>query len=276
MGGIMRKLAFVLFLSAAGCHPHVDVSGVAPASILAPTDKTLWLVTDSVRVGTILRTDPALWKQRGRAYFVKYSDFLVGRIPTDAPRSGMSESIQLNNSLDIGATIPFLKKTAPSVAASIDRSRSVDFKTDNTTIDQYTSLLQVQLALQTADNDKNRGREGNELLGVLNSAGKLAAEDAAKSHYWMVTKVYRAGTVTWKTDAGNTASISASCPGTDTNCTLAKASVGATAGNNSTGKDAIVFVQVKPVLYNMQRGTLYLADPDPNGQSPAPKVVAAS
>lgn len=262
-GGVkMRSIALAaLSVALTSCMGPYNV---APASATDSRSKSLWQSTGIITVGTIVQTDPAGWEGgKNLAQFRVLNSFLEGKIPSGVVHTG-DETITLTKKGDVTAAASLIGSLTAD--ASFKNAKTIELKTIGGTVTQYTTyddLLKVLKKFDCSGNDvaciAQRGPDGQTLYARLNEDGDKSKQDWKKASYWMVTKIYKAERVSWKNNSNRTFEISGACPksaeavGT---CSL-KAAVEKGANNEASNAQAIVFVQVVPVLKNSS-GVLYL------------------
>jgi hypothetical protein len=198
-------VAFVLFASVGNAQ---RLDHLSAASILSPTDKTLWLIPDQVEVGTVLITNPASWKQKGGAFFQPESDFLVGKIKTtQGPRT--TETLVLDKKFDLSAVLPILG----CIGGAFRSAKHISLNAVDQEITQGSTRLEVANALLNFDRRTSDPRETEraQLFANINRALNGAAMRSDQARYWLVTKVYRAATTSWTITSSKGAALGTGC-----------------------------------------------------------------
>jgi hypothetical protein len=178
------------------------------ASVLSPTDKTLWLVPDQVAVGTILATDPSAWSKSRGVFFTPYSRFLEGKIATNTGPQ-LSETLTLDKRFDLAAVLPFLK----ILSGSFRSQRKLTLTATDEDIAQVSSQTAIKNVFQRYDRPVGGGEEAErrDLFGALNAKTGGVYNTSATARYWLVTKVYRAKTSSFTALKSNGVSVGVGC-----------------------------------------------------------------
>ena len=190
---------------------HKDpLSNLAGMSRLNSTDKSLWLVSDQVEPGTILRTKPASFASESGAYFAPEEPLLekAVHLMPNAPKVS-KETIEIDNGFDLAALIPFLSGISPSFS----RKHHISITgTDEAISEAYrSSVNQALLDFDKHNPDPSVEKHRADLIYRVNKAADLAQGDPNKTQYWIVLKVTRASTATWVEQKKSGAAVGAGC-----------------------------------------------------------------
>lgn len=206
---ITLAAAFLVTAAAADAQRNV-----ASQSRLSSTDKTLWLVPDMVQVGTILQADPDSWTRGGDGTVSVYSNALVGKIPVGPGPQG-TETLTFSSNFDLATILPFLRL----FSAAFQRSHTVVLKSESTSVDQIPEVAAAQSVLQDFDRSTKNTVDRN-AFGYIRAGAAAASERPERAAYWIVTKVYRAGSLTWSDDRRHQIALGGSCEGGLVDATL--------------------------------------------------------
>lgn len=249
---MLRSLTMAsCFALLAGCaSTSPDPKIVTDAVTFTNFNKTFWNVSDSVKVGSVVRFE------KGEGNFivaVKYSDFIAKSLPQDKIDStkDLDQSIVFDDSQSFELAIdlikpfggPSVKLDGSAVGAKYGTGKTAKLSFKDVAVQQIDHLP-LLIHIQNLDTQK-KDTEGAELFNQINIDGKRTQTNHASAKYWIVTKVFTPKEVEWSVNEKSEAGLNFDCNFVGVKC--GKLSLGTKDSGGSEAKGGkTLYVVLKP------------------------------
>lgn len=248
-----RIVLGLLIISTAACDPsnRTDVVSVGQYT-LSNWDKTLWNVTDTPTIGTVVLVS---FNGQSIVSATKYSDPLSTALSadlreevTDYDQTDYDQNVKLSRGADASLGLGILKLIGINLSATASRKSEVTLRFSGVKVSQFKEKQAVTIAIQDFDSGrKPKNAELASLLALVNDQKINQIRSPERSRYWVITKVFTPSSVAWTFSAERGAKVSASCGADPASCGKIDMTAGNSASGEAAAKNRPLFVVLKPL-----------------------------